>query len=156
MHLRDRSGRERIAVEAGEDVIDLGTQLRAKHLLDLQPRDLGDILLQTGQLFGELGRQQVSPRREDLPELDERDATVLECDSQRTGELNAPIVRLELCATGATKIRKHSPTDHDPADLGVAPAPTHPPAQGSDHVQRAGRSSARHQRLCDDDHDHPD
>ncbi len=57
MHLRDRGGRERGAIEAREHVVDIGSELGPQHLLDLQPRDLRGVILQSAELVDELGRQ---------------------------------------------------------------------------------------------------
>ncbi len=64
VHLRDRRGRQRGAIEALKHVIDLGTQAGAQHRFDLRPRNLWGVVLQSAQLVDELGRQQVAPGRE--------------------------------------------------------------------------------------------
>jgi len=80
--LGDRRGCERGPVKTCKHVLHVRAQVEVKHRLDLGPRNLGRIVLQAAQLLDELGRHKVSPCREYLSELDERNVPVLERDAQ--------------------------------------------------------------------------
>jgi hypothetical protein len=71
MYLRDRGARVGLALEGREHLADADTEAA----LDLAGGKLGGerrhAVLQLGELVGDVERQQVAPRREDLPELDE-------------------------------------------------------------------------------------
>ena len=71
MDLRERGGAHRLGGEGGEDGVQRSPEIR----LDL-PHDVGEALgrhlvLEAGELAGDLGRQDVDPRREELAELDQ-------------------------------------------------------------------------------------
>src|SRR5450755_2906337 len=74
VHLSDRCGGERGAVKALKHVVYLRAKPGPQHLLDLWPRNLRCVVLQAAELVNELGRQQVTTGREDLPEFYERHA----------------------------------------------------------------------------------
>lgn len=156
MYLSDRCGGERGAVKALKHVVYLSAKPGPQHLLDLWPRNLRCVVLQAAELVNELGRQQVTTGCEDLPEFYERDAPVLERESQRPSERHAAVAGLQLGAASAPQVWKHAAAEQDPADLGVASHPPRPLAQRPDQVQRPGHRSARHQRLEDHHHQHPD
>ena len=78
VHLADRGGRHRHRVEGGEQVADLAVQLLADHLLHLLVGEGRDRVLQQAQLADDLGRHQVGADREQLAELDEGRAQLVQ------------------------------------------------------------------------------
>ena len=82
MHLGDRGRSQRRGVEAGEG---LGHR-PAQRLLDDLPGRIAiegcDLVLQQGQFFGDVRRHQVAPGGQDLPELDEDRAQLLQGQAQ--------------------------------------------------------------------------
>ncbi len=78
MHLSDRSGRQRLLVEAAEHV----TDARAELFFDQLDRQLlierRHAVLQQHQFVGDVLGQQIAPCRQQLPELDENRPQVLE------------------------------------------------------------------------------
>jgi hypothetical protein len=99
--LAHRCGRQWLAIERGEEVIDGCTELSAHNLLDPRPRDRLSLVLQSCQLVGYFGWYEVSPRREHLAELDERDASGVERTGQRPAELSAPVWSIESATRAA-------------------------------------------------------
>ncbi len=83
--LRDRGAGDRVAPEIREDSVHAG----AEASLDLRHGKIGGerrhLVLQLGQLVGDVERQQVAARREHLPELDEDGAERLERPAQPLG-----------------------------------------------------------------------
>ena len=69
VHLPDRPRSERLGVDRGEHVFPGDAELLLHHLHHLRLRQRRDVVLQRRELDDELGRQQVGPGREDLPEL---------------------------------------------------------------------------------------
>lgn len=69
MDLRHRGSGHGIGVEVVEHLV--RHELLRQHLQDLGLRHRPSTLLQDLQLGGDLGRQQVGPGRQELPELDE-------------------------------------------------------------------------------------
>ena len=76
--LRDRAGRERLRFDRLEDVLPGHAELLLHHRDDLRLAERRHVVLQSRELFDELGREQVRPRREDLTELAERGTELLE------------------------------------------------------------------------------
>ena len=120
VHLADRGGRHRHRVEGGEQVADLAVQLLADHLLHLLVGEGRDRVLQQAQLADDLGRHQVGADREQLAELDEGRAQLVE----------------HLAQVPAARLQRH---------LGP---PARPAAAARTHTRsRAGRPPARsHER----------
>jgi hypothetical protein len=80
MNLRDRGGRGRLGVELAEAPRRLDTQLFFEDLLhDRGGHRLGS-LLQQAELVGDLRGNQVGPRGQELPKLDEHAARSFEGD----------------------------------------------------------------------------
>ena len=67
MHLADRSRRERLGLDRPEDVLPGNAELLLHHLNHLGFGQRRDVVLEGRELDNELWRQQVRPRREDLP-----------------------------------------------------------------------------------------
>ncbi|MCY1528890.1 hypothetical protein D9M68_640120 [compost metagenome] len=82
VYLGDRGGGQRLAVEAREQAGDLGAEL----FLDQRHRVLGierrHLVLEEGQLVGDVRRQQVAAGRQQLAELDEDRPEVLQRQAQ--------------------------------------------------------------------------
>ncbi len=78
MHLRDRAGRERLRVDRLEHVLPGDAELLLHHADDLLLGQRRHVVLQGRELLDELGRHQVRSRRQDLAELGERRAELLE------------------------------------------------------------------------------
>ena len=78
MDLGDRPGRERCGIDVLEDVLPRHAELLLHHLDDLLLAERWDIVLELRQLDDELRRDQVGTGREDLPELAEGRAQLLE------------------------------------------------------------------------------
>ena len=82
VHLPDRPGRERRRLDRLEDVLPRHLQLLLHHVDDLRLGQRRDVVLQLRQLVDDVGRDEVRPRREDLPELRERRAELFERRAQ--------------------------------------------------------------------------
>src|SRR5207253_1896705 len=78
MHLSDRGRRDRLLVELREELRDREAEILFDHLLDVRDRKRADVVLQPSQLGDDVGRQDVGPRREQLAELDEGRAELVE------------------------------------------------------------------------------
>jgi hypothetical protein len=81
MHLRDRGRGQRRGVEiavGGRRCRGPGPARPRRAQFAVEGRDP---ILQLGQLVGDVGRHQVAPGREDLPELDEDRAEFLQCEA---------------------------------------------------------------------------
>src|SRR5581483_7019740 len=78
VHLADRAGRERRRLDALEHVLPGDAELLLHHLHDLGLRQRRDAVLEVRELVGDLRRDQVGPGGEDLAELAERRAELLE------------------------------------------------------------------------------
>ena len=78
MHLADRCRRQRLLVELGEQALDRLAELLANRPLDVRERERAHVVLQAAQLGDDVGRHDVGPRREQLAELDERRAELVE------------------------------------------------------------------------------
>jgi hypothetical protein len=97
MRLRDRGGGERLRVETDEDLL---AKVLPEHGLDLGERDRRDGVDEVAELLDVDVGQEVRPRRQELSELDERRAELLEAAAKRPRSL----------------ARRFGPADH--ADLG--------------------------------------
>ena len=82
VHLGDRAGCQRRGVDVVEDVLPRHAELLLHHLHDLLLGERRHVVLQRRELLDVLRRQQVGPRRQDLPELRERRAELLEGGAQ--------------------------------------------------------------------------
>ncbi|MNZ70471.1 hypothetical protein D3C78_888100 [compost metagenome] len=80
--LGDRGGGQRFALEAGEDLLDLGAQLFLDARHGEFRRERRNIVLQVCQFVGDIVRQQVTAGGEDLAELDEDRPEVFQGQAQ--------------------------------------------------------------------------
>ena len=78
MHLTDRRGGDRLFAELEEQALDWLTELLAYDLLDVGERKRADLVLELSQLDDDVRRDDVGPRGEQLPELHERRAELVE------------------------------------------------------------------------------
>jgi hypothetical protein len=97
MRLRDRGGGEWLRVETDEGLL---TEVLPEHGLDLGERDGRDGVDEVAELLDVDVGQEIRPRRQKLPELDERRSELLEAAAKRPRSL----------------ARRFGPADH--ADLG--------------------------------------
>ncbi len=78
VHLPDRRGSHRLLVEIEEQPRDRVAELLLDHPLRLRERERAHVVLKRTQLRDDVRRNDVGPRRQQLPELDERRAELLE------------------------------------------------------------------------------
>ena len=81
--------RERLLVEAHEQLGERRAEARLDALLDLVERDRRDVVLELLQLGDDVGREDVGARRRDLPELDEGRPEVLRDEAHALGARDA-------------------------------------------------------------------
>ena len=99
VHLRDRGRRQRRGVELRERLADRPLQ----RVLDDRARGFAverrDAVLQQRQFLGDVRRHQVAARGQDLPELDEDRAELLQRQAQARAARHAPRSRAEARGT---------------------------------------------------------
>ena len=78
MYLADRRCRDRRLVELGEELLDGELELFADDALDVRVRERAHVVLELLQLLDDVRRDDVGPRREQLAELDEGRAELVE------------------------------------------------------------------------------
>ncbi len=78
VHLADRGSRDRVGVELEEEPLDRLPELLSDHPLDLGERNGPHVVLEPAQLGDDVRRDDVWARREQLAELDERRAELVE------------------------------------------------------------------------------
>ncbi len=78
MHLADGRGRDRRLVELEEELVDREPELLFDDLLRLLEGERRDLVLERLQLEDDVRRDDVRPRREELAELDEGRAELVE------------------------------------------------------------------------------
>ena len=78
VHLADRRSRDRHRLELDEQPLERVPQLLADDPLDVLERKRPHVVLQRAQLDDDVGRHDVGPRREELPELHERRPELVE------------------------------------------------------------------------------
>ena len=78
MDLADRGRGDRSRVELGEELLDAQLELLADNALDVVVRDRADVVLELLQLDHDVGRDDVGAGREELAELDEGRAELVE------------------------------------------------------------------------------
>ena len=117
MDLRDRRGRDRGAIEGGEELVDVRAELCPDDLVDGGPADGRGIVLEPAQFGDELVGQQIPAGGGQLTELDEGDAAVVERETQRAGQMSATVRGAQLGPTSPSQVGKQAPTRQDPAEL---------------------------------------
>ena len=116
VRLRDRGGRERLRVETDERFL---AEVLAQHRLDLRERDRRDGVDEAAELLDVDVGQEIGPRREELPELDERRPELLEALAERLRSLAR-----RVALAGHADLGKDSPQSAllcDPPDGQRAP-----------------------------------
>ena len=78
MDLADRGGGDRLAVELEEEALDRLAELLLDHALDVLVRERAHVVLEPAELGDDVRRQDVRPHREELAELDEGRAELVE------------------------------------------------------------------------------
>ena len=78
MHLSDRGGGHRAPVELEEEALDREPEVLLDHALDLFERERADVVLEPAELRDDVRRQDVRPHGEELAELDEGRAELVE------------------------------------------------------------------------------
>ena len=78
MHLADRRRGERLLLELEEEPLDRLAELLADRALDVGERERPHVVLQRAQLGDDVRRDDVRPRREELAELHERRAELVQ------------------------------------------------------------------------------
>src|SRR5205823_5857163 len=84
MRLRDRRSRERLRIQAREHVI---AELGADHRVDVGEGHRRDLVDEVRKLLDVDVGEKIRPRRQELPELDERRPELFEPLPERTGSL---------------------------------------------------------------------
>ncbi len=130
MDLRDRRARHRRQVERPEHVGERPAEHADDRRFDLLRRERRHAILQQRELVGDVGRQQVAPRRQHLAELDEDRAEVLE----RTAQAHA------------ARRRQVAPEQHGANDAAAAAARARARARG-----RRDRAAAQRRRSGEAD-----
>ena len=78
VHLADRGRRDRLGSNSRNSALDRQPELPRDDQLDLLERERRDVVLEAAQLGDDVRRDDVGPRREQLPELDERRPELVE------------------------------------------------------------------------------
>ena len=124
VHLPDRPGRERLWLDVLEHVLPRDPQLLLHHLHDLRLGQRRHVVLQARELVGDVGRDQVGPRREDLAELGEGRAELLERLAQAGGPVRALLAAVVKAVLGDDGGDPGGARRQVPAgELGLRPAP---------------------------------
>ena len=85
--LADRGGGDRLTVELEEEALDREREVFLDHALDVLVREGPHVVLEPAELGDDVGRQDVRPHREQLAELDEGRAELVE----ELAEVPAPL-----------------------------------------------------------------
>src|SRR5664280_1950185 len=150
MDLSNRRARHRRSIEAREDGVD---RLAERVLDDGARHGVGkrrDAILQPGQLVGDVGGQEVAPRREHLAELDEDGAEPLETQAQALAawrrkapaegddadeEANPALAKARERQLVEPEAKNRDPDDDEPGDV--------PHRRGGSAAGGTSRGSAR-------------
>ena len=87
VHLADRGGGDRLLVEAEERLLEREPEVGLDHVADLRERERADIVLEAAELEDDVRRHDVGTGRQQLAELDERGAELVEHLAQVTAPL---------------------------------------------------------------------
>ena len=147
VRLPDRGAGERLGVEPGERFSGGAAELLGDRRLDRVGRYRRGAVLELGQLFLEVAGKQVGTRGQDLPQLDERRAELLQRQSEVFGlrvGLGTALVAEQPVLQGQPAVQAgdrdevpHAVPGQDQRDLPVPRVLT-----GHDILASAGRSSA--------------
>ncbi len=102
MHLADRRCGDRLVVELEEEALDRLTELLQDDALDLLVRERAHVVLEAAELRDDVRREHVGAHREQLAELDEGRAELVE-------ELAEVLAALRRRAVGELRRRSGGP-----------------------------------------------
>ena len=108
VHLADRRRGERHLVELGEQPLDRLAELLADRPLDIGERERPHVVLKAAQLGDDVRRHDVGPRREQLAELDERRAELVEHLAQVPAARGALDRRIAVPVRPSTRSRSRA------------------------------------------------
>ena len=108
VYLADRRRCHRYRVERREQLLDRGPQVLLDHALDVGVRERPNGILELAQLRDDLGRDDVGPGREELAELDEGGAELVEHLAQ------VPAERRQVLVVDHGRAAKRAPLEHEP------------------------------------------
>ena len=114
VHLADRRGRDRLLLELEEQPLDRLPELLADRALDVLERERAHVVLQRPELGDDVRRNDVGPGREQLAELHERRAELVEHLAQMTAARVIPRRRSDVPASGAMTLDRRSRTRAGP------------------------------------------
>jgi hypothetical protein len=154
VHLGDRRGGDRLRVDRGERLAGRPAQLGGQYAGDVGPRHRRRLVLQGGQLVGELGGQQLAPRGQHLAQLDEGHAALVQRRPQRPGQRAAAGRRGRSRAGAAAQEPAQAVAQRDPDDRRVAPGPGEPAPGTPGDLQRSRQRPGRQQHLEDHQRGH--
>src|SRR5581483_10542684 len=151
VHLADRRSGERLLLELEEEALERQPELGLDRPTRLLERERPDVVLQRAELGDDVGRDDVGPRREQLPELDERRPELVEHFAQMAAP-RGRAVRIDAVAAALHDVPE-AVADRDlrdlahPADVALLRTGSHalsvaaPPALEANEC--AARSPAR-------------
>ena len=100
VHLPDRGGGDGGRLELREELLDRKPEVLADHPLDVLVRERPHVVLQGLQLEHDVGRDDVGPRREQLAELDEGRAELVQHLAEVLAALGGRALRRETLLSG--------------------------------------------------------
>ena len=118
VHLTDRRRRDRLPVERDERLVDRAVQLFFEQRRDRVAVGRPHVVLEPRQLTDRVGREQVGAGRQDLAELDEHPAALLEREPQ-AAHRREPLA-VEIVLRAEAERRPQPVAGGDAGDLGVA------------------------------------
>src|SRR5581483_11138629 len=114
-HLADRRSGERLLLELQEEALERQPELCLDRPARLLERERPDVVLQRAELGDDVGRDDVGPRREQLPELDERRPELVEHLAQMAAPCGRA-VRIDAVAAALDDVPE-AVADRDLRDL---------------------------------------
>ena len=148
MDLRNGGGRQRLLVDAGEDLGQRSAELGLDRARDDRPRRRRDVGLQLGQLARERRADEVRTGGQHLAELDERDPAVGHRLPDRPGHAGVGLAGGDAASAAQVSAEAVLRRDGDDPRIPAAPAP--PRRQASQPGDRPGKGAGGDDRLEDD------
>src|SRR5439155_19454906 len=108
VHLPDRRGRQWALLELEEQPLDRLAEVLADDALDVRERERAHVVLQAAELRDDVGRDDVRAGREELPELDEGRAELVE----HLAQVPAPRTTGRTVAVGDDGRAAPAPVEH--------------------------------------------
>ena len=156
VHLGDRRGRGRFRLQLREDLPGRRPERPAYQFLHLLPRCRFGLILEPGELVGELLGEQVTASGQQLAELDEGNPALFQRTPKRHRDRRPPLSRLPAAQRPPLQVGAQPVPHQDPADLRVAPRARERAPCPQDELHRLRPGPGRHQRLRRHDEDHRD